>query len=63
VRYRFLDRESHNVSLANGPLGFASQNNHRGGVYTKRFTRPGTYRLVCTLHPVEMTQAVVVRGR
>lgn len=63
VRWRFFDRASHNVSLANGPLGFASRNTHRGGSYSRTFTKPGTYRLFCTLHPVEMTQNVVVRPR
>jgi hypothetical protein len=63
VRYRFLDRASHNVSLANGPFGFASRNQHRGGLYSRRFTRPGVYRMFCTLHPVEMAQTMIVRKR
>jgi plastocyanin len=63
VRYRFFDRESHNVSLANGPLGFASRNLHRGATYSRRFTKPGVYRSFCTLHPIDMTQAIVVRKR
>jgi plastocyanin len=33
----------------------------RAGSYTYRFTRPGTYRLFCSLHPARMTQAVTVR--
>lgn len=63
VRYHFFDRALHNVSVANGPFGFASRSQRQGGFYSRRFTRPGTYRLFCTLHPVEMTQAVVVRKR
>jgi plastocyanin len=63
VRWRFRARERHNVTLANGPLGFSSQNlrNHR--TYSRRLRRPGTYRIYCSLHPVTMTQAIVVRRR
>jgi plastocyanin len=62
VRWRFYDRQKHNVSLANGPFGFASRNTVRGGTYTRRFTKPGVYRNFCSLHPVDMTESIVVRG-
>jgi plastocyanin len=63
LRYRFLDRQTHNVSLANGPLGFASLNLHNGQRFSQRFTRPGVYQSFCTLHPVAMTQAIFVRRK
>jgi plastocyanin len=50
----------HDVTLASGPAGFASPSMRRGS-YTYHFTRPGTYRLFCSLHPARMTQTVVVR--
>lgn len=28
--------------------------------YTQRFTRPGTYRFFCALHPTQMQERVVV---
>jgi plastocyanin len=62
VRWRFPDSKKHNVSLANGPFGFASRNQRRGGTYTQRFTKPGVYRNFCSLHPVDMTESIVVRG-
>src|SRR5215210_4082220 len=58
----------HNLTLANGPKAIGGPNLSRDGsgeprVFTKRFKRPGTYRLFCALHPVQMTERVVVRDR
>ena len=53
----------HNVTLANGPEGFASPNLDSGRPYDIRFTRPGTYRFFCSLHPVSMTERVVVKKK
>jgi plastocyanin len=63
VRWRFLDYQSHNASLANGPFGFASPTLHKGASFAERFTKPGVYQMFCSLHPVDMTQAIVVRRR
>jgi hypothetical protein len=60
-RWRFLGRARHDVTLASGPVGFASQS-RASGSFSFRFTRPGTYRLFCSLHPTQMTQIVTVRG-
>jgi plastocyanin len=53
----------HNVTLANGPLGFSSPNLDGGRRFSKRFTRPGTYRYFCAWHPVSMTGTVTVRAK
>jgi hypothetical protein len=58
--WRFRGGVEHDVTLATGPAGFASPS-MRAGSYTYRFTRPGTYRLFCSLHPARMTQVVAVR--
>jgi hypothetical protein len=62
VRWRVRDRGLHDVTLANGPVGFASRWMRRGQSYRRRFDRPGSYRLFCSLHPIDMTQAVSVRN-
>jgi plastocyanin len=62
VRWRVRDRGLHDVTLANGPVGFASRWLRRGQSYRRRFARPGTYRLFCSLHPIDMTQVVSVRS-
>jgi hypothetical protein len=58
--WRFLGAVEHDVTLASGPAGFASPSMRRGS-FTYRFTRPGTYRLFCSLHPARMSQIVNVR--
>jgi plastocyanin len=58
--WRFVGAVPHDVTLASGPVGFASPDLTHGS-YRFRFTRPGTYRLFCSLHPTRMTQIVVVR--
>ena len=60
VRWSFPDSAVHNVTLADGPLGFASQNKRQGHSFAKRLTRPGVYRIFCSLHPVQMSQSIVV---
>jgi plastocyanin len=61
IKWRFPDPVSHDVTLANGPLGFASLFSRAGRTYAYRFRRPGTYKLFCSLHPVVMHEVVKVR--
>jgi len=61
VRWRFRGLGFHDVTLANGPVGFASRWSRRGASYRRRFTQPGVYRIFCSLHPIQMTQAIEVR--
>jgi plastocyanin len=61
LRWRFFDDELHNVTLANGPRGFSSDNLDGGRSYAYRFSTPGTYRVFCTLHPVGMNETITVR--
>ena len=60
LRWRFFDQELHNVTLANGPRGFSSDNLSDDREFSYRFRARGTYRLFCTLHPL-MTATVRVR--
>jgi plastocyanin len=60
LRWRFGGQLLHNVTVANGPRGFASLHLDGGREYSHRFTVPGTYRLFCALHPVAMTETVTV---
>jgi plastocyanin len=62
VNWRFLDAGGfHDVTLANGPVGFASRWSLRGDSFSRRFQVAGTYRLYCSLHPIDMTQVLEVR--
>ena len=57
--WRFAGGTAHDVTLATGPVGFSSPSLTRG-TYSFRFTRSGTYRLFCSLHPSRMTQVITV---
>ena len=61
LSYVFSDNELHNLTLANGPLGIGSPNLDGGRNFTQKFTRVGTYRFFCGLHPTQMQQRVVVK--
>jgi plastocyanin len=63
VNWRFTGIGFHDVTLVSGPVGFASRWSARGQEYERRFDVPGAYRLYCSLHPVEMTQAINVTLR
>jgi plastocyanin len=51
----------HNVTLANGPLGFASKNQSTNATFSYRFKKRGKYQIFCALHPVSMTETVTVK--
>ena len=63
LNWQFSGNELHNLTLANGPVGIGTDNLDLGRTFSKRFGRPGTYRFFCALHPVQMTQRVVVDGK
>jgi plastocyanin len=59
-RWTFAGPSRHDVTVASGPVGFASPSRSHG-TFKYRFTRPGVYKLFCSLHPTKMTQIVTVR--
>lgn len=62
VTWRFDDDAVHNVTLISGPDLVATPNWGLGHSYSKTLRSVGTYKLFCYLHPVTMTQVVVVRA-
>jgi plastocyanin len=50
VKWSFRDSAAHNVRVTKGPVKFHSRNITRG-TYSKKLTRRGTYKIVCSLHP------------
>jgi plastocyanin len=61
VQWRFGGPSLHDVTLASGPRGFSSPHLDDGRVFRSKLETPGTYKLFCSLHPVAMTQRVIVR--
>jgi plastocyanin len=57
--------DTHDVKLVSGPRGvphFQSEAAAVGYRYPRLLVKPGTYRLICTFHEVEMRQVIVVKG-
>jgi plastocyanin len=52
---------AHNVTVKSGPAKFHSRRFQASGSFTHVFTKKGTYHLVCTLHPTQMKETIVVR--
>jgi plastocyanin len=50
LRFRFVGEAPHNVTRESGP-GFRRISNRRNGSISRRVSRRGTLRLVCTIHP------------
>ena len=50
VVFTWAGRAPHNVKVEKGPVKFTSPIKTRG-TYRKKFTRKGTYTIVCTIHP------------
>jgi plastocyanin len=50
VRFRFVGDAMHNVRKTSGP-SFRNISNRKSGTISRRLTRRGTLRLVCTIHP------------
>jgi plastocyanin len=58
--WRFRGAFAHDVTVIGGPEGFSAPWTQRG-TFRHRFTKRGTYRLFCSLHPARMVQQITVR--
>lgn len=59
VTWRWAGRVAHNVTARGGPAKFASRTQVRGS-FSRRFTKAGTYSLICTIHGPAMTMKLRV---
>ncbi len=50
VKFRWAGKAPHNVTVDSGPVKFHSKT-QTSGSYTRKFTRKGTYKIECTIHP------------
>jgi plastocyanin len=60
VVWEWEGRNPHNVTVTRGPVRFKSSTK-RSGEYSKKVTRRGTYRILCTVHPPNMRMTLKVR--
>jgi plastocyanin len=57
VRWTWRGRDVHNVTVTSGPVRFKSPT-QRSGTFSRKLSRRGTYRIVCTVHGQRMTITV-----
>jgi plastocyanin len=60
VKWRWVGSDSHNVSTIKGPKSFHSKL-QRGGTYSHKFKKAGTYKIVCTIHAPDMAMTIKVK--
>ena len=53
VVWEWEGRNPHNVTVTRGPVKFSSRTKTSGS-YSKKLTRRGTYRILCTVHAPTM---------
>jgi plastocyanin len=63
-----LNTYPHDVHLKKGPSGLADKGTYSTKTtavteaeFKKKFTTPGTYKFICTIHPTEMKLTVTVK--
>lgn len=61
VRWRFVGDSAHNVRVKSGPVKFRSPVK-RSGVFAKKLTKAGTYRIFCEIHGAA-DQSMILRVR
>jgi plastocyanin len=59
VVWEWEGRNPHNVTVTRGPVKFRSSNKSTG-TYSKKVTRRGTYKIVCTIHAPDMRMTLKV---
>jgi plastocyanin len=60
VKWEWEGSGPHNVTVTRGPVRFHSPTKS-SGTYSKRLTRRGTYKIICTLHRPTMRMTLRVR--
>jgi plastocyanin len=59
VKWVWKGKHPHNVTVTTGPQQFHSSTKQKGA-YTHRFSKKGTYKILCTVHAPNMKMTVKV---
>jgi plastocyanin len=59
LTWKWTGMHPHNVTVTKGPQKFASKTQNRG-TFSHKFTKAGTYSIICTIHAPGMTMKVKV---
>ncbi len=61
VTWVWIGSNPHNVTSSDGRFPSSGPTQGKGSRHSARFTEPGTYSYLCTIHPATMRGAVVIR--
>jgi plastocyanin len=59
VKWRWVGKLPHNVTVTQGPVKFKSSTKTSGS-YSKKLTKKGTYKLMCTVHGAKQSMTLKV---
>jgi plastocyanin len=59
VKWLWSGKAPHNVTVTSGPVKFHSATQKKG-TFSKKLTKKGTYKLVCTIHAPRMVMTIKV---
>jgi plastocyanin len=57
VKWKFVGQSDHNVTVDSGPVKFHSKD-MSSGIFKKKVTKAGTYKIECTIHGFKMRLVV-----
>lgn len=60
VKWVWKGKKPHNVTVTSGPAKFKSPTK-KTGTYSKKLTKKGTYRIICTIHGSVQSMTIKVR--
>jgi plastocyanin len=52
VKWVWVGKMPHNVTVSSGPVKFKSKTQNKG-TFSKKITKAGTYKIICTIHGVK----------
>ena len=58
VKWKWVGDEPHNVTVTSGPVKFKSKTQPKG-TYSKKVTKAGTYKIICTVHGAKAQSMVL----
>ena len=60
VKWVWRGRHAHNVTVVSGPARFSSPT-QKTGTFSRKLSRKGTYRIICTIHGAKQSLTLRVR--
>lgn len=60
VKWRWAGSAPHDVTVTKGPVKFKSKT-MTSGSFSKKVTKAGTYKIICTIHQPDMKMTLVVK--